>query len=128
MNKTLTVIFAIIAVALSGIRGFQALQKPDPPALEPVAIGMTAPDLSAPIIIATNNGFFTDDCLNVTITYYDSGRNAVDDRSLVAPMEDEARWMIACNMANENSVPDFRKYINIYSLEEIKPGSVRIIG
>jgi ABC-type nitrate/sulfonate/bicarbonate transport system substrate-binding protein len=50
------------------------------------------------------------------------------DQSLVTAMEDEARWMIANNLTNETSVPDFRRYIYTKSLEEIKPGSVRIIG
>ena len=50
------------------------------------------------------------------------------DQSLVTAMEDEARWMIANNQTDQKTVPDFRKYISSQSLEEIKPGSVRIIG
>jgi ABC-type nitrate/sulfonate/bicarbonate transport system substrate-binding protein len=50
------------------------------------------------------------------------------DQSLIAAMEDEARWMIANNMTNSTIVPDFRKYISSRSLEEVKPGSIRIIG
>ena len=43
-------------------------------------------------------------------------------------MEDEARWMIANNLTEEKTVPDFRKFIDTKSLKEIKPGAVRIIG
>lgn len=50
------------------------------------------------------------------------------DQSLITAMEGEARWMIANNMTEEKTIPDFRKYIDPGSLEEIKPGSVRIIG
>lgn len=49
------------------------------------------------------------------------------DQSLVIAMEDEARWMIANNLTNATAVPDFRHYISTKGLEEIKPGSVRII-
>jgi NitT/TauT family transport system substrate-binding protein len=49
------------------------------------------------------------------------------DQSLVTAMEDEARWMIANNRSGE-PVPDFRTYIYPDSLEELRPGSVRIIG
>jgi NitT/TauT family transport system substrate-binding protein len=50
------------------------------------------------------------------------------DQSLITAMEGEARWMIANNMTEEKTIPDFRKCIDTGSLEEIKPGSVRIIG
>jgi NitT/TauT family transport system substrate-binding protein len=50
------------------------------------------------------------------------------DQSLITAMEDEARWMIANNQTNATAVPDFRNYISPKILEEIKPGSVRIIG
>jgi ABC-type nitrate/sulfonate/bicarbonate transport system substrate-binding protein len=50
------------------------------------------------------------------------------DQSLVSTMEDEARWMMANNMTNATAMPDFRKFIHTKSLEEVKPGSVRIIG
>lgn len=43
-------------------------------------------------------------------------------------MEDEARRMIANNLTQEKTVPDFRRYIYTQGLEEIKPGSVSIIG
>jgi ABC-type nitrate/sulfonate/bicarbonate transport system substrate-binding protein len=50
------------------------------------------------------------------------------DQSLVTAMEDEGRWMIANNMTEEKTVPDFMEFINTKSLERIKPGAVRIIG
>ncbi len=50
------------------------------------------------------------------------------DQSLISAMETEARWMIATNLTNATAVPDFRNYIYPKSLDEISPGSVRIIG
>jgi len=50
------------------------------------------------------------------------------DQSLVLAMEDEARWMIANNLTNATSVPDFRDYLYPDDLEAVKPGSVNIIG
>jgi NitT/TauT family transport system substrate-binding protein len=49
------------------------------------------------------------------------------DQSLISAMEDEARWMIANNLTEENMVPDFRNFISTKGLDAIKPGSVRII-
>ena len=49
------------------------------------------------------------------------------DQSLVLAMEDEARWMIANNLTNATSVPDFRRYIYEDGLESVRPGSVNII-
>jgi NitT/TauT family transport system substrate-binding protein len=49
------------------------------------------------------------------------------DQSLVLAMEDEARWMIANNLTNATTVPDFRNYIYTEGLESVKPGSVNII-
>jgi NitT/TauT family transport system substrate-binding protein len=49
------------------------------------------------------------------------------DQSLVLAMEDEARWMIANNLTNATSVPDFRQYIYTEGLESVRPGSVNII-
>lgn len=49
------------------------------------------------------------------------------DQSLISAMEDEARWMIANNLTAEKMVPDFRNYISTKGLDEIRPGSVRII-
>ena len=50
------------------------------------------------------------------------------DQSLVLAMEDESRWMIANNMTNATTVPDFGKYVYSNDLEAVKPGSVNIIG
>jgi len=50
------------------------------------------------------------------------------DQSLITTMEDEARWMIANNLTNATAVPDFRNYIYTKGLDEVKPGSVHIIG
>lgn len=49
------------------------------------------------------------------------------DQSLISAMENEARWMMANNLTNATALPDFRNYIYPNSLEEIRPGSVRII-
>jgi len=49
------------------------------------------------------------------------------DQSLVTAMEDETRWMIANNLTNATTVPDFRKYMYTNGLQNIKPGSVNII-
>ncbi|MGE5832686.1 MAG: ABC transporter substrate-binding protein, partial [Methanomicrobiales archaeon] len=50
------------------------------------------------------------------------------DQSLVLAMEDEARWMIANNLTDARTVPDFREVIEPRFLEEVRPGSVNIIG
>ena len=50
------------------------------------------------------------------------------DQSLITAMEYEARWMIANNLTEGKTVPDFGKYIYTKGLDEIKPGVVRIIG
>jgi NitT/TauT family transport system substrate-binding protein len=49
------------------------------------------------------------------------------DQSLIAAMEDEARWMIENNFTTEMEVPDFLDYIYVDGLEEIKPDAVNII-
>jgi len=48
------------------------------------------------------------------------------DQSLVAAMEDEARWMIANNLTTEKTVPDFTDYIYTKGLEVVKPEAVNI--
>ena len=50
------------------------------------------------------------------------------DESLILAMEDEARWMIANNLTNTTTVPDFRRYIYTEGMKSVKPGSVNIIG
>jgi NitT/TauT family transport system substrate-binding protein len=49
------------------------------------------------------------------------------DQSLIAAMEDEARWMIENNLTTESEVPDFLDYIYADGLEAIKPDAVNII-
>jgi len=49
------------------------------------------------------------------------------DHSLVAAMEDEARWMIANKLTTEKQVPDFLDYIYLDGLKAIKPEAVSII-
>lgn len=49
------------------------------------------------------------------------------DQSLIAAMEDEARWMIENNLTPQKAVPDFTKYIHIDALKAVKPEAVNII-
>jgi ABC-type nitrate/sulfonate/bicarbonate transport system substrate-binding protein len=49
------------------------------------------------------------------------------DQSLVAAMEDQARWMIGNNLTNEKRIPDFLNYIHEDALRAIKPESVTMI-
>jgi len=49
------------------------------------------------------------------------------DQSLIAAMEDEARWMIENNLTTEKEVPDFLDYIYVNGLEAVKPNAVNII-
>jgi len=49
------------------------------------------------------------------------------DRSLIAAMEDEGRWMIANRLTNATAVPDFRKYIDITGLKQVMPDAVTIL-
>jgi NitT/TauT family transport system substrate-binding protein len=49
------------------------------------------------------------------------------DQSLIAAMEDEARWMIGNNLATEKQVPDFLNYIYVDGLKAVKPEAVNII-
>jgi NitT/TauT family transport system substrate-binding protein len=49
------------------------------------------------------------------------------DQSLIAAMEDEARWMISNGLTAEKQVPDFLNYIYDDSLKAVKPEAVRII-
>ena len=49
------------------------------------------------------------------------------DQSLIAAMEDEARWMISANLTVEKETPDFVNYIYLDGLEAVKPEAVNII-
>jgi NitT/TauT family transport system substrate-binding protein len=48
------------------------------------------------------------------------------DQSLISAMGDEARWIIASNLTNATSVPDFRNYIYTKGLDDVNPGTVNI--
>ncbi len=50
------------------------------------------------------------------------------DQSLIAAMEDEARWMMKNNLSGETAMPDFRDYVYSASLQGVKPHAVKIIG
>jgi len=50
------------------------------------------------------------------------------DQSLIAAMEDEARWMIANNMTNATAIPDFGTCIDPTALEQVRPKAVRLLG
>jgi ABC-type nitrate/sulfonate/bicarbonate transport system substrate-binding protein len=49
------------------------------------------------------------------------------DQSLIAAMEDEARWMIKNNLVTEKEIPFFNDYIYEDALKAIKPEAVNII-
>jgi ABC-type taurine transport system substrate-binding protein len=49
------------------------------------------------------------------------------DQSLITAMEDEGRWMINSNLTTEKTMPDYRNYLYLEGLEEVKPESVNII-
>ena len=49
------------------------------------------------------------------------------DQSLIATMEDEARWMIQNDLTTEKQVPDFLNYIYEDGLKAVKPEAVNII-
>jgi NitT/TauT family transport system substrate-binding protein len=49
------------------------------------------------------------------------------DQSLLAAMEDEARWMIRSNLTTERQVPVLLDYIVEDTMEEIRPEAVDII-
>jgi NitT/TauT family transport system substrate-binding protein len=71
--------------------------------------------------------------LNYTAAYMAAvwGKNEFSltlDQSLVAAMEDEARWMITNHLTNETSVPNFLNYIYVDGLKAMKPEAVNIIG
>jgi NitT/TauT family transport system substrate-binding protein len=50
------------------------------------------------------------------------------DQSLIAAVEDEARWMIKNNLTREKTIPDFTKYIYSDGLKAVKPEAVNIIN
>ncbi|HWQ18875.1 MAG TPA: NrtA/SsuA/CpmA family ABC transporter substrate-binding protein [Methanotrichaceae archaeon] len=48
------------------------------------------------------------------------------DQSLLIAMNDEGRWAINNNLTTEKTMPDFRDYVDIKSLEAVKPAAVNI--
>ncbi len=49
------------------------------------------------------------------------------DQSFITAMEDEARWMIANDLAATDEIPDFLDYIDEEGLRDVKPEAVTII-
>ncbi len=49
------------------------------------------------------------------------------DQSLILIMEDEARWLIANNLTNATSVPNFQNYIYPNGLTQVKSSSLSIV-
>lgn len=49
------------------------------------------------------------------------------DQSLIAAMEDEARWMISSGLTGEKQIPDFLNYIYLDGMMAVKPEAVNII-
>jgi sulfonate transport system substrate-binding protein len=49
------------------------------------------------------------------------------DQSLVLIMEDEARWLVANNLTNATSVPNFQNYIYPNGLAQVKSSSLSIV-
>jgi NitT/TauT family transport system substrate-binding protein len=49
------------------------------------------------------------------------------DQSLIAAMEDEARWMIHNGLTKEREVPDFVNYIYADGIQAVKPEAVTFI-
>ena len=49
------------------------------------------------------------------------------DQALILAMEDEARWMIANNLATQKQIPNFLDYIHEDELKVLKPEAVNII-
>ena len=49
------------------------------------------------------------------------------DQSLIAAMEDEARWMMKNGLTTEKQVPDFLNYVYVDALKALKPEAVNIV-
>ena len=49
------------------------------------------------------------------------------DQSLIATLEDQARWAIKNNLTNATKIPNYLDYIYIDALEAVKPEAVTII-
>jgi ABC-type nitrate/sulfonate/bicarbonate transport system substrate-binding protein len=81
------------------------------------------PDEAKAIVQKTMN--FTDDYMPVVWSRNDFSLSL--DQSLVAAMENEARWMINNNLTNQTMVPDFLNYIYLEGLTSVKHESVNVI-
>jgi NitT/TauT family transport system substrate-binding protein len=79
MKKIVFLLFSIVCIAATAISGCR--QTPDVPTRgrEAVTIGIASLVLSAPLIIAQEKGYFTDEGLSVTIQEYQFGKLALDD-------------------------------------------------
>ena len=72
------VVIAVLAFALYGAWQNRTAKEPVPGAMEPVVIGMEPNLVNSLIIVADDQGFFTENGLNVIIRNYPSGAAAVD--------------------------------------------------
>ncbi len=154
MKKSAVIVIAVIAAIL--LVGFGAWYLANSPATysgisEPISIGILPNEQSALILIAEDQGYFGENGLNATVKTYDTALAAVEGMklgevdiaesaefpivreafkkenvSIIAWMEDEGRWMINNNLTSENAIPDFRDYIYMKGLEEVKPASMNI--
>jgi ABC-type nitrate/sulfonate/bicarbonate transport system substrate-binding protein len=50
------------------------------------------------------------------------------DQSLIAAMENEARWIITNNLTNQTFLPDFLNYVYLKGLSSVKPESVNVVN
>jgi NitT/TauT family transport system substrate-binding protein len=49
------------------------------------------------------------------------------DESMIAAMEDEARWMIANNLTTQTQVPNFLNYIYLNGVKSVDPEAINVI-
>ena len=76
--------------------------------------------------------FILQKCLKLDASYVesiwpDNSFGLSLDISLIASMEDEARWIINSNLTTSKQVPDFNEYIYEDVLKQIQPEAVNII-
>jgi ABC-type nitrate/sulfonate/bicarbonate transport system substrate-binding protein len=65
---------------------------------------------------------------DITSAWSNSQYSLSLDQSLITAMEDEGRWIIKNNLTYEKSIPDYKDYLYLKGLEEVKPESVNIIS
>ncbi len=68
---------------------------------------------------------FTDEYLNTVWVQNQFGLSL--DQSLVAAMEDEARWMLANNLTAATVIPDFLNYVYVDGMVAAQPDSVALM-